>query len=146
MSEFVRITDKNRILQELHNFSDIFPHLFEKIESIEVYAEKLSKYANFYIGIQNGEVFGLAVFYSNDKIRKVAYISLIGLKETERKKGLGGWLLSQCENKAKEDGMTKISLEVDCDNEFAILFYKKNGYIISEKTQRNSMYMHKQIC
>ena len=145
MSEFVRISDKNRILQELYNFSDIFPHLFEKIESIDAYAEKLSKYANFYLGVENEEPFGLSVFYSNDKISKTAYISLIGIKETKRNKGLGGWLLSKSEDKAKEDGMTQISLEVDCDNNSAISFYERKGYTVSTKSQRNSLYMNKQL-
>lgn len=145
MIKFVRITDKNRILHELQNFSHIFPHLYEKIDNIDAYAEKLSKNANFYLGIENEEPFGLSVFYSNDKTNKTAYISLIGIKATERNKGLGGWLLSRSEDKAKEDGMTQISLEVDCDNSSAISFYEGKGYTISTKSQRNSLYMNKQL-
>ena len=146
MREFLRITDIERISSTIYDFLDIFPHLCEKIESVESYAEKLSRYANFYVGVENSQVFGIAVFYSNDKTEKKAYISLIGCKSTVQKKGFGTWLLNQCEDKAIEDGMEQMLLEVDCDNESAISFYKKNGYAINGSTERNSMYMYKRIC
>ena len=145
MREFSKISDVKSISKILYDFLDIFPHLCEKIESIEVYAKKLSENANFYIGVENGEVFGISVFYSNDKIGKKAYISLIGLKSTLQQKGFGTWLLQQSENKALQDGMNEMLLEVDCDNQAAILFYQKNNYVINGNTDRNSMYMYKKI-
>lgn len=145
MREFIKITEKQKILAILYDFTDIFPHLFEKIESIEQYADKLSQYANFYLGIEDDTHFGIVVFYANNTDTKTAYISLIGIKENTQKKGLGCWLLSQCEEKSRQSGMTSIMLEVDSDNESAICFYKKNGYVTGEKTLRNSMYMHKQF-
>jgi ribosomal protein S18 acetylase RimI-like enzyme len=143
MKEFIKITDKNDILRYLYDFSDVFPHLCEKIESMEEYAAKLSKFSNFYIASYDGAELGLAVFYSNDKQSKNAYISLIGLKSVARNKGLGSWLLNRCEEASIKDGMEKMSLEVDCDNPSAIAFYKKNGYCQGEFTNRSSMYMHK---
>ncbi len=146
MSEFLKVIKKEKILSALYDFSDIFPHLCEKIDSMEDYAEKLSRHANFYLGVEDERAFGIAVFYSNDLETKTAYISLIGIKKSAQNKGLGGWLLSQCEEKARQDGMVKMMLEVDCDNDSAIFFYKKNGYKQGEKTERDSMYMHKEIC
>lgn len=143
MKEFIKITDKDDVLKYLYDFSDVFPHLCEKIESMEEYAEKLSKFSNFYIASYDEEKLGLSVFYSNDKESKNAYISLIGLKEAARNKGIGSWLLKECEKVSIKDGMKTISLEVDCDNPSAIAFYKKNGYFQGDFTQRNSMYMHK---
>lgn len=145
MKEFIKITDKNDILRYLYDFSEVFPHLCEKIESIEEYAAKLSEFSNFYIASYDGIELGLAVFYSNDQQSKNAYISLIGLKEAARGKGLGSWLLKKCEEISVKDGMEKMSLEVDCDNPTAISFYKRNGYKEGELTQRNSMYMHKKL-
>lgn len=146
MREFIKITDIEHVSRTLYDFLDIFPHLCEKIESIESYAKKLSEYANFYVGVENDNVFGLSVFYSNDQKDKKAYISLIGVKKSVRGKGLGGWLLEQSEVRALEDGMEEMLLEVDCDNESAIRFYQSRGYVISGTTQRNSMYMYKKIC
>ncbi len=143
MKEFIKITDKNDILRYLYDFSDVFPHLCEKIESMEEFAAKLSKFSNFYIASYDKQELGLAVFYSNDKQSKNAYISLIGLKSSARNKGIGSWLLKECESVSIKEGMKTISLEVDCDNPFAIAFYKKNGYNQGEFTGRSSMYMHK---
>lgn len=145
MKEFIKITDKDDVLKYLYDFSDVFPHLCEKIESMEEYAEKLSKFSNFYIASYDEEKLGLAVFYSNDKESKNAYISLIGLKKAARNKGIGSWLLKECEKVSIKDGMKTISLEVDCDNPSAIAFYKKNGYTEGKFTERNSKYMHKKL-
>ncbi|MBQ7288607.1 MAG: GNAT family N-acetyltransferase [Clostridia bacterium] len=145
MRELIKITDKNEILKYLYEFSDVFPHLCEKIKSMEDFSEKLSKFSNFYIAAEDRIALGIAVFYSNNKIEKNAYITLFGLKESARKKGLSEWMLRQCEALSKKDDMKKISLEVDCDNTTAIAFYKKNGYAISGQSQRNSMYMYKII-
>lgn len=143
MTEFIKVNDKASVLSLLIEFSDIFPHLFEKIESPDSYAEKISKLANIYVAKQDGNNFGIAVFYSNDTTDKKAYISLIGLKEASRGKGQGSWLLSQCERLAENDGMTQVLLEVDSDNTSAIRFYEKNGYSVVEYSDRNSMYMKK---
>ena len=55
MKEFIKITDKDDILKYLYDFSDVFPHLCEMIESMEEYAEKLSKFSNFYIASYDEE-------------------------------------------------------------------------------------------
>ncbi len=145
MIEFVKITEYGEIEKYINEFLPVFPHLTEKVESIEVFCEKLSRYANFYIGLKGGEVFGIAVFYSNDMQSKNGYITLIGLKPEYRGMGLGVLLLEKCEQTAKQDGMKKMLLEVDNDNSAAISFYKKNGYNQKELTQRSSMYMQKEF-
>lgn len=145
MIKFVKITKCSEIEKYINAFLPVFPHLTEKIESLEAYCEKLSKFANFYAGTMNGETFGIAVFYSNNSQSKEGYITLIGLKSEFRGKGLGKALLEKCEQTAKENGMTKMLLEVDNDNASAVSFYKKNGYSQKELTQRNSTYMQKEI-
>lgn len=145
MIEFVSITEYAEIINYINEFLPIFPHLTEKVESIDSFCEKLSKFANFYVGVKDKTVFGIAVFYSNDKENKNGYITLIGLKPEYRGTGLGVRLLEKCENTAKQDGMNRMLLEVDNDNASAISFYKKNGYAEKELTQRSSMYMQKEI-
>ena len=145
MIEFVRITNHGEIEKYINDFLPVFPHLTEKVESLEAYCEKLSKHANFYVGITDGETFGIGVFYSNNKQSKEGYITLIGLKPEFRGKGYGTVLLEKCEQIARTDGMVSMILEVDNDNTAAVSFYKKNGYSQKELTQRNSAYMQKQI-
>ena len=145
MTEFIKVCDKDSVLSLLDEFSEVFPHLFEKIDNLDSYAGKISKLANIYVAKQDGKNFGIAVFYANDTISKKAYISLIGLKEDSRGKGHGRFMLSQCENLAKNDGMTQMWLEVDSDNTSAISFYEKNGYSFVEQSDRDSMYLKKYL-
>ena len=145
MREFVKIREKAEILNVLQGFSDVFPHLCEKIDSLDAYAEKLSQFAEFCIGTEDGVPFGLAVFYANDMQSKTAYISLIGVKSSHRSQGLGYWLLTNCENAARARSMTQLRLEVDLDNPTAIAFYERNGFSLCGHTQRGSMYMSKYI-
>lgn len=145
MKEFRKVTSESEVLSNLKYFDDIFPHLHEKIDSYEAYAEKLFRLADVYVGEENGDVFGIAVFYANDIQTRRAYISLIGVKDHAQGKGLGYWLLTQCQQVCYDRGMKHISLEVDCDNHNAISFYQRNGFELSEKTQRCSMYMNKSL-
>lgn len=143
--EYVRITTKEAILRTLSDFSDVFPHLGEKIESMDAYAEKLARFAQCWLGQENGTAVGLVIFYANDPDSKMAYITLIGVKPAFQGKGLGCRLLAKCEETAKELGMTRLSLEVDCDNPQAQRFYQQNGFSFSGNTERNSMYLCKSI-
>ena len=145
MTEFVRVQGKEHVETLLNEFCDIFPHIFEKIESLEIYAEKIDNFAYVYAVRREKENIGLAVFYANDIAEKKAYISLIGMKKVQQGKGYGGWLLTQCEAIAKGNGMTKVLLEVDSDNTGAVRFYEKNGYVFDGFTDRNSMYMKKNL-
>ena len=124
MKEFIKISSKAQILGALNDFADVFPHLKEKIDSIDNYSDKLYRLANVYLGIECGEIFGMSVFYTNDQIDRTAYISLIGIKEKFRNRGFGKWLLEQSEKQAKYHGMKWLRLEVDLDNENAIHFYR----------------------
>lgn len=145
MREFRKVTTEAEVLLYLKQFSDVFPHLCEKIESFEAYAAKLSQYAEVYVGTENADAFGIVVFYANDVQTKTAYISLIGIKRSAQGKGLGYWLLTKCQEVCRSRGMTTLSLEVDCDNDNAISFYQRNGFVIGTDTQRGSMYMNKSL-
>lgn len=145
MKEFCKVTAEQEVLSYLKYFSDIFPHLIEKIDSYEAYAAKISKYADIYVGLEDTRVFGIVVFYANDVQTGNAYISLVGVKDHDQGKGYGYWLLTKCQEVCVSQGMDRLSLEVDCDNQNAISFYKRNGFNIGADTKRNSMYMSKQL-
>ncbi len=144
MRELVKLSDKNSVLNALNEFLPLFPHLCEKVE-INEYAKKLSSYANFYLAKENGENIGVLAFYANDTQNRMAYISLIGVKNSLQGKGYGKWLLENCVKMAKENKMEKIALEVDDDNQNAIMFYERNGFDFANKTQNNSQIMQKDI-
>lgn len=143
--KFIRISEKYNIYKLLTEFSEVFPHLTEKISNLEDYAEKLSVFAYVYAANDNSENVGILVFYANDIESKEAYISLIGVKKGKECKGIGKALLDYCSKLSREHGMCKIRLEVDKDNSNAIKFYEKNGFSFLNATARNSFYMEKNI-
>ena len=145
MNEFVKVQGKEAVARLLNEFCELFPHIFEKIESLDAYADKINNFANVYAARNENGNFGIAVFYANDINEKKAYISLIGIKKEMQGSGQGGWLLSCCEAVAAENGMTQVLLEVDSDNSTAIRFYEKHGYVFVSHTDRSSMYMKKDL-
>lgn len=145
MMEFVKLTTKDAVLQTLLDFSDVFPHLGEKIDSMDAYAEKLSRFAQCWAGTEADAPVGLVIFYANDLNTRTAYISLIGVQKAMQGKGVGQRLMTHCAETAKALGMQQLSLEVDCDNLSAQRFYQKNGFTFSGNTERNSMYLTKSL-
>lgn len=143
--QFIKINEKCAIYNLLTEFQDVFPHLMDKISNLEDYAEKLSELAYVYSAEKNGESVGILIFYANDSESKEAYISLIGVKKENERKGIGKALLDYCFKLSRKHGMCKIRLEVDKDNSNAIKFYKKNGFSFCNATGHNSFYMQKEI-
>ena len=142
---FDRVNSKDEILKVLFDFQEVFPHLHEKISDMNEYADKLNRYANVFLGREEERVFGLVIFYSNDMIDKTAYISLIGVKSSARGMGRGQWLFDKCIEYSQKQGMRFLKLEVDLDNQTAIRFYQKNGMRFCENTERDSVYLIREI-
>lgn len=141
--QFIKINEKCAIYNLLTEFQDVFPHLMDKISNLEDYAEKLSELAYVYSAEKNGESVGILIFYANDEKSRTAYISLIGVKKGYECKGIGKELLDHCEEVSLQNDMLRLKLEVDKDNITAIKFYKKNGFVTLNETERNSFYMQK---
>lgn len=143
--ECKKLNSVEEIKNVLIEFQEVFPHLMEKISSIDEYASKLCTNAEVYIGKKEKDTFGVLIFYANDVKTKTAYISLIGTKAEYRRQRLGEWLLNQCISISKKRGMKYLKLEVDSDNTNAKQFYERNGFAYLEDTGRNSAYMEKFI-
>lgn len=140
-----KIMDESQIYNLLMEFDSVFPHLHEKIDSYGEYAQKLSSYAYVCVYRVENENAGLLVYYANDLVQKTGYISLIGVKDKWKGKGIGKDLLFYAFKSAKENGMKCMKLEVDSDNEHAIEFYRRNGFVFCEDKNEMSMYMVKQL-
>ncbi len=128
LMEFEIIYNAKEICLLIKKFDCIFPHLKEKIDSYEVYSKKLEKYASVVISKINGELCGLLVYYANNMESRTAYISLIGVLPDFQGRRLGNKLLDYCIENSRLNGMSKLELEVDLDNDNAISFYRKNGF------------------
>ena len=137
---FVKITTYTEILELLKKFQVCFPHLTEKIESLESYAKKLSDYANVYI-LEDEAVKGLIVYYSNDLINHVGYVALIGILPEYQRLGYGKLLLNLVVKQMQSDGMREVKLEVDNDNSAALEFYKNYGFVVQAVAGDSSTYL-----
>ena len=72
-----------------------------------------------------------------NRIRHTAYI-VTGILQSHRGKGIGTALFRQTDQWARENGITRLELTVECSNEAAIHLYKKSGFTV-EGTRRSSM-------
>ena len=143
--EYIRAAGKDSVYNLLLEFSEVFPHLEEKITNMDEYAEKLSEFACVYTAKKDDDNVGVLVFYANDMKTKNAYISLIGVKKDYEGMGFGKELLTFCEQISQKNGMCILKLEVDEDNTRAIRFYEKNGFVFVSETDHDSFYMQKDI-
>lgn len=73
---------------------------------------------------------GLATIYKFNKT--VAALGLLAIKPSEQKKGLGTFLLKYVLEVAKLTGVEEIRAKVIKENDKAISFYKKYGFIFAD--------------
>ena len=143
--EFVRITKSEEIESLVTEFLPTLPHLLKKIENVSAFAEKLSKYAWVVVVRKQNTNASMIVFYSNDFETKCGYFTLLATKPESRRQGLIKSLFQYGFNQMKKDGMEKARLEVDCDNTRARTMYEKMGFVYESDTDRNSIYMKKDL-
>lgn len=143
MTEYVKISDKVKLLNYLQDFEICFPHLKEKVDLRE-YAAKLAQNAENYILLLEEKPIGITCFYANNAINSCGYITLIGIMPNTQKGGFGKALINFTFSKMLEKGMKFAKLEVDKDNINAQGFYAHLGFE-PERECENSIYLVKKI-
>ena len=117
-----------RILDFLSSVDREFtPFLSDKVDLSE-YAHKLVKRAHSVFLVMEGHDVGHAAYYSNDSQGREAFLTSICVKPEFRGSGLAEVLLENVLQGAMNDGMGKLSLEVDARNQVAVRFYSKHGF------------------
>ena len=107
-----------RVLKERVDITEYGKKIFNKAERFEAWA---------------GDVLvGIVAVYSNDQIRRTAYITSVSMLGNWQGKGIAAQLISRCIEHTKGLGMESISLEVACDNAPAIGLYKKYGFVVTD--------------
>lgn len=134
--------------EEIFNVLQTFAPFLNSLQQGEIYqremAEKFSKNAEFYLLSMQECYVGFIAFYANDRVNHVAYLSMVAVSDGYRRLGIGQTLLSVCMEKAKENGMKTLQLEVRKNNATALSFYQKNGFKTFSETE-NSYYMKKNL-
>ncbi|XMB85521.1 GNAT family N-acetyltransferase [Mycoplasmatota bacterium WC44] len=96
--------------------------------------------SNHLLAIIDNQIVGMCGLHGRNNRRRIAHVTNLGITVLKEFWGLGiGYLLIIEQIKyAKQNGITKIDLEVRVDNEPAINLYKKCGFEI-EGIHRNAM-------
>lgn len=103
-----------------------------KSVNLNNYAEKLLDKANIITAREDDKLVGVCAFYC-DEMNGKSYISTIGLLKDYKKRGIGKKLLHKAIIISKNKKMNGVSLEVNGENNIAVIFYRKHGFIISKE-------------
>lgn len=117
---------ENFLISCENKYSEIV-HFSERVS----YAKKLANFADGVVAIESNEWVGACIGYFNNNETKQAYISFI-CNLDDKNKGLGFILHQKFCERAIENGMESIALEVLKVNERALKFYRRLGYEIIE--------------
>ena len=136
MNFMISKNDKNES-NRIHKYLEEINLQFKEelnISNITEYARKLNENAEIYFLINDAhEDIGMCAIYANDNKNKIIYISSISIKKEYISKGLGQYLLNYVFKLKYDYKMNHIKLEVKKNNQKAISFYRKNGFIITEE-------------
>lgn len=111
----------------------IIPKLSERV-NINEYANKLSKSADLFYLLEGQKIVGNVAVYLNSKEK--GYITSFAILSQYQKMGLGKRLFSEVRKEAEKRGIKCIDLEVYEDNEKAIKFYQKQGFVTENKREK----------
>lgn len=142
----IRISSTTEILEVLKYYNYYFPRSIEsRVGNLVIYAAKIAENACVYVTKDKGIISGVVVFYANDLLTKVAYLSHIAVSVEYQNKGLGSLLLHLSCTLSKQHGMRKMKLEVDISNNKAIAYYKKHSFKTVGNASLTSQYMVKEL-
>ena len=139
--------DDNRKKKVVCECDDAFAIGICPRDDFEELFQKIAKNAFFIVAEdkKSRDVLGYAALYANDLNTRIAYITLICVKAYAQRDHIGTRILEKCDQIAVDNQMTKVRLEVYSDNDKAIAFYKKNGYVFEMKKTEYSYNMIKQL-
>ncbi len=128
--KFVRLEFKH-----LEQMVEIEREAFDMPWTMAMFIPELeAPYAHYVVGVRGeDEVVCYGGFH---KIFDEAHITNIAVKNTERGKGIGKFLLSELIARAKDMGITKMTLEVRDGNVPAIKLYESFGFKVEGVRKR----------
>lgn len=132
----------NSLLEEFDK--EFTPFLSSKLNLIS-YSAKLSENAMFLLCIQKEHRIGYIAFYEN-KPENFIFITSFCIKHDYRGKSIAHNLIKELCDYSIKRKYKKIILEVRCDNERALHFYKKELFCKLGETDKNTFVLQKSLC
>lgn len=120
---------------EILMHSDVNPFMnypiLQKAEFQNIWKEILPR---LFVWKDNDEIIGLVVITRGTyRVKHIAYIDKLAINQnlnSSQRSGLGTVFFNEVINLLAEEGITKIELGVEVDNDRAVAFYKKLGFEI----------------
>ncbi len=138
------ITGTDDIKRVLDLFSDSLRSLSQGNDYRKMMAKKFSNNGIVLVASIESKICDFSVAYMNDVIDCNAFISMLAVLPAYRKNGIGKIMVDWIIENAKQQGMRRVRLQVDKDNESAIKFYKRNEFVVAE-IKADSYYMELKI-
>lgn len=126
----VKRLEKKTVFDLLQKCNNSFtPPLSHNIPyTIEEYAERLSANANFVIAEAENEIIGFLAYYQNIE-GAFAYIPQVWVSDEHQRKGIGASMMEVMVGNTTPE-IKSIRLEVRKNNEKAVSFYMKTGFVV----------------
>ncbi len=131
-----KLEDIKKLTDLFYLIDKEFPIPLSEKTNIEVLIQKLLKFGNILVVMDDDKFVGVIEFYSNDEIYKMAYISVIGVIKDYQNKGIAKKLLHLAFDISKNEGMHKVVLYTHKTNQPAISMYKNLGFIETQDFNR----------
>ncbi len=96
--------------------------------SVDEFLKKIKDVGNVYCAYYQNEIVGCAFFYANDKIKKIAFLTLIAVRKKYRNYGIGSFLLDYMISYCEKLDFETLQLYTHKLNESARAFYSKKGF------------------
>lgn len=126
----------------------LFPIPLSEKEELTVLASKFEKYGTVSCVRENGKIIALCAGYTNDKVKRLSYISVVASLPEFSNKGYGKIVVQDFIGKAKNAGMHAVHLYADRDNKSALNMYAKLGFVdwvISEEPRPEDKHLIKML-
>lgn len=130
MKYTVERLNQEKVLELLLECNNSFtPTLSENIPyTLEQYAYRLSSNATFVLCSDEGKTIGFTAFYINEE-GGFSYIPQIWVSDAYQRRGIGAIMMDNLISYVSAS-IKAIRLEVRKNNENAVAFYKKSGFVV----------------
>lgn len=144
--QVIEINKEDEIFNSLSLCSSaLFNQDINNEETLKKLSHKYAENGVCYVVSVGGVVSGFVACYVNDRETFKGFLSIIVIKKEYQGLGLGALLLDVVFATCKQETIRELLLEVDSNNDLAIKFYKRRGFIIKESKSPNTIILSKPL-
>ncbi len=133
--------DKEMLLRFLREVDEDFHPFLSQKTKLSVFADKMLNNATFFYEVSDsGDIKGLVAIYANDYEKKYAYIPLVAVSPSYRKRGIASRLLLAALDYVKSLNGKILSVGIHTNNSVAVKLYLGVGFeSVNTSNGRNYM-------